>query len=59
MAHWPKPLLKSSAACTKPLVTDQQQWSTHCKSKQCDPISRRKEALKKRQILSKKWGAPQ
>ena len=48
-----------TAARTKPLAADHQQWSTHCKSKQPNPISRSKSELKKRQILSKEWGAPQ
>lgn len=46
-------------ARTKPLAADHRQWSTHYKSKQRNPISRSKSELRKRQILSKEWGAPQ
>ena len=31
-----------TAARTKPLAADHQQWSTHCKSKQPNPINRSK-----------------
>jgi transposase len=48
-----------TAARAKPLAVDHQQWSTHCKSKSRNPISRSKSELKKRQILSKQWGVAQ
>ncbi len=42
----------TTAAHTKPLPANHQRWSTHCASKQRNPISRSRSELKKRQILS-------
>jgi len=48
-----------NAARIKLLAADHRQWSIHYKSKQLNPISKRESELKKRQILSREWGAPQ